>query len=191
MTGQTKFPFIRIGLVVTGLCCLLPAPQARADGAAATGFDATALQTKAANGDTDASFQLGTLDYVGLGVVQDWVAAAKWLTQAANAGDANAQCELGLLYQTGSYGDGLPQEPQVAAQWYQKSADQGNAYGEFALAALYQNGQGVAKDPTKAQALFAKAAAQGYVVDTTSFPLEQLNRHFHELATSLTGETTD
>lgn len=186
MVRQLKQIGISAGVAVLGLLGPV-APQARGDTPA---IDVTALQAKAEGGDALAAFQLGTLDYVGAsGVVQDWVGAAKWLTLSATAGNADAQCELGLLYEIGSYGDAEPQEPATAVQWYGKSAALGNRYGEFALAAMYDSGKGVTKDPVKAAQLYAAASAQGYTADKTTFPEEQINRHFHQIATDLTGTT--
>ncbi len=177
-------------VVMLGLTVLVGAPHARADDAPSGGFDPSALQAAAGSGDSKAEFQLGTLDYVGLGVVQDYIGAARLLKTAAEAGNAEAACELGFLYQTGSFAQGPPPpDPADAAPWYQKAAAAGDAYGEFALAALYQAGQGVAKNPDKAASLFAQAAAQGVTADPTTFPLEQLQRHFYGIAYQVTGQT--
>jgi len=153
-------------------------------------LDLASLQQAAAGGNATAEFQLATLDYVGIGVIQDYIGAADLLKQAALAGNAEAQCELGFLYQTGSFAQGPPPpDPKDALPWYQKSAAHGDAYGEFALAAMLQSGQGVAADPVKAAALFAAAAAQGVKADPASFPLQQLQAHFYSIAYQLTGET--
>jgi TPR repeat protein len=155
----------------------------------ADGFDAATLQSQAAGGDETAEFQLGTLDYVGLGVVQDYIGAMVLLKQSANQGNAEAACEVGFLYQTGSFGQGPPPpDPNDAVPWYAKSAAAGNACGEFALGALYQSGTGVAADPVKSAALLAQAAAQGFSLDPSTFPLEQLQRRFYAAAYKLTGE---
>jgi TPR repeat protein len=153
-------------------------------------FNPAPLQADAQSGNVTAEFQLGTLDYVGLTVVQDYIGAVDLLKQAGNAGNAEAQCEVGFLYQTGSFAQGPPPpDPADAAHWYEKSAALGDPWGEFALAALYQAGQGVPKDAAKAAVLFAQAAAQGVTADPASFPLAQLQTHFYEIAYQLTGET--
>lgn len=153
-------------------------------------FDLTSLQQQAAGGNATAEFQLATLEYVGIGVIQDYIGAADLLKQAALAGNAQAQCELGFLYQTGSFAQGPPPpDPKDALPWYQKSAALGDPYGEFALAAMLQRGQGVAADPVQAAALFAAAAAQGVKADPASFPLQQLQEHFYGIAYQLTGQT--
>ena len=154
-------------------------------------YDAAALEGRAQSGDAAAAFDLGTLDYIGLGVVQDYIGAAAWLKKSALAGNGEAQCELGFLYETGSFGQGPPPpDPKDAAPWYAQAAAQGNACGEFALGSLYASGQGVAKNPAKAAALLAQAAAQGLASGPSVFPLEQLQQRFYAVAYRLTGETT-
>lgn len=172
------------------LALLVPLSPARGQATAQPAFDAGALEAQAQAGDATAAFNLGTLDYVGLGVVQDYIGAAAWLKQSASEGDAEAACELGFLYQTGSFAQGPPPpDPKDAAPWYAQAAARGNACGEFALGALYQTGQGVTKDPEKAAALLAQAAAQGLKPDPSTLPLEQLQQRFYAAAYQLTGQT--
>ena len=169
---------------------LLSSSPAWADGRPQSGFDAAALEAQAQSGDTTAAFNLGTLDYVGIGVVQDYIGAAAWLKKAATLGNEEAACELGFLYQTGSFGQGPPPpDPKDAVPWYAQAAAAGNACGEFALGALYLSGQGVTKDPVKAAALQAQAAAQGLPADPASFPLQQLQDRFYAVANRITGTT--
>jgi len=172
-----------------GIAVLAAWSPARAD-AQPPGFDPTALEAQAQAGDATAAFNLGTLDYTGLGVVQDYIGAAAWLKKSALAGNAEAACELGFLYQTGSFGQGPPPpDPKDAAPWYAEAAAAGNACGAFALSALYASGQGVAKDPAKAAALAAKAASLGLPANPSSFPLQQLQQRFYAVAYQLTGQT--
>jgi TPR repeat protein len=167
---------------------LLAAILAASTAARAQNFNPAALQSQAQSGDATAQLQLGTLDYVGIGVVQDYIGAINLLKSAANAGNAEAACEAGFLYQTGSFAQGPPPpDPADALQWYQKSAAAGDACGEFGLGYLYQTGQGVKPDPVQAAAWFAKAAAQGMKPDPTTFPLQQIQQHFYALADQVTG----
>jgi len=153
-------------------------------------FNPAPIQAQAKAGNAAAEFQLGTLAYVGIAVVQDYTGAIDLLKQAGNAGNSQAQCEAGFLYQTGSFAQGPPPpDPADAAIWYAKSAALGDKWGEFALAALYQTGQGVPKNPARAEALFAQAAAQGVAADPASFPLAQLQTHFYAIAYQITGQT--
>jgi hypothetical protein len=76
-----------------------------------------------------------------------------WMT-AAEAGDADAQNNVGEIYERGLGG-----QPnfEAAVIWYQKAADQGYARALFNLGTLYEQGQGVEKDRLKALNLYRKA----------------------------------
>lgn len=178
--------FIRQRLLVAALVAATATP-AWATTASSGHFDPSALTAKANAGDATAAFELGTLYSAGYGVVQDYLASAKWLRQAADRGNADAACELGMLYQTSTYADTPPQDLPKATQWYKKAADQGNGCGLFALAALYDAGKGVPHDPVKAADLYKAAAAKGYALDKSTFPLEQVYARFHALAARLAG----
>jgi uncharacterized protein len=67
----------------------------------------------------------------------------KWYRKAADQGNANAQFNLGKMYDDG---DGVPQDHAEALKWYLKAADQGNASAQFNLGKMYDNGQGVPQD---------------------------------------------
>ena len=82
------------------------------------------------------------------------------LMQQANAGNAQAENDLGADYNEGQ--GGLPRDPAKAAYWYEKSAEQGYARAEFNLGVDYNQGEdGLPQDPVKAVSWFRKAAAQG------------------------------
>lgn len=146
------------------------------------------LAARAAAGDAKAAYEYGTLAYTGLGVVQDYTAAASWLKKSAQQGNAAAQCELGFLYQTGSFGQGPPPpDPKQAAAWYEMSARQNDACGAFALAALYRRGIGVEKNPVLAASFMAVATAGGFNPQPHVLPLQQLQTYFYGVAYQLTG----
>ena len=75
-------------------------------------------------------------------------AARNWL-RLAEEGDALAQFNLGLLYESGR---GVVADPAKAAAWYERAARQGMARAQYNLALLHQTGRGVPQDV--AQALF-------------------------------------
>jgi len=88
----------------------------------------------------------------------------------AEAGDAQAQYDLGLMYETSGPFDDLNKiNYQIsgniakAVEWYQKSAAQGNPNAQYNLGVLYDNGKGVTKDSAKSVEWWQKAAAQGHV----------------------------
>ena len=87
----------------------------------------------------------------------DATAFAHWQT-LAEAGDAEAQLTLGLLYYQG---DGTAQDSAQAREWLGKAAAQNNTTAQYMLGVLYQRGEGGAQDHAKAREWFEKAAAQG------------------------------
>ena len=78
---------------------------------------------------------------------QEWKAAAE-------AGHAEAQFDLGVLY---AQGRGVRRDLTVAASWYRKSADQGNAAAQVALGQMYLRGWGVPRDEADAMRWFQMA----------------------------------
>jgi uncharacterized protein len=75
----------------------------------------------------------------------------------AQAGDPNAQNELGLLY---SEGRGLPQNFLEAKDWFKKAADKGHAGAQVNLGTLYSLGRGAPYSDHMALFWFQKAAEQ-------------------------------
>ena len=65
----------------------------------------------------------------------------------AEAGDAEAQNDLGVRY---ANGDGVPQDDAEAVRWYRLAADQGLASGQSALGVMYSDGEGVPQDDAEA-----------------------------------------
>jgi hypothetical protein len=84
----------------------------------------------------------------------DYKSALRVWMAAAEAGDADAQNNVGEIYERG-----LGAEPnfEAAVIWYQKAADQGYARAQFNLGTLYEQGQGVPKDRLQALNLYRKA----------------------------------
>jgi len=76
-----------------------------------------------------------------------------WMT-AAEAGEAEAQNNVGEIYERG-----LGTEPnfEAALIWYQKAADQGYAPALFNLGTLYEQGKGVPADKLKALNLYRQS----------------------------------
>lgn len=75
----------------------------------------------------------------------------------AQAGDPNAQNELGLRY---SEGRGLPQNYHEAKDWFKKAADQGHANAQVNLGTLYSLGRGAPYSDPMALFWFQRAAEQ-------------------------------
>jgi TPR repeat protein len=92
----------------------------------------------------------------------------------AEAGDAVAQFNLGVLYDTG---DGIPQNRNEAAKWYSKAAEQGLAVAQHNLALMYLKGEGVPLNYVLAYKWCNLAASQGYDFGITlrEYMTEQLS----------------
>ena len=73
----------------------------------------------------------------------DYATALHEWRPLAKQGNANAQYNLGVLYDKGQ---GVPQNYWLARKWYEKAAAQGDAEAQFNLGFLYANGQGVPQD---------------------------------------------
>ncbi|HEV7405570.1 MAG TPA: SUMF1/EgtB/PvdO family nonheme iron enzyme [Chthoniobacteraceae bacterium] len=84
--------------------------------------------------------------------------AAQWFAKAANAGNAEAQYEVGSMHETGR---GAAKSNRVAATWYRKAAEQSHAPAQAKLAEMYEHGRGVPWDREEATKWYVKAADQG------------------------------
>ena len=84
--------------------------------------------------------------------------AVKFLTQAAEKGQAVAQYRLGTLYERGQ---GVSADPVKAMHWYELSANQDNRKAMHNLAVAYASGPPGKRNMTEAARWFAKAAALG------------------------------
>lgn len=89
------------------------------------------------------------------GLTGDDQSALTWMTKAANQGDAEAQYQLGMYYESGRYAD---RDIAQAVSWYGKAADQGNIRATLALADLYMDGDQVQRDTDRALDLYHRAA---------------------------------
>ena len=82
---------------------------------------------------------------------------AKYLHKLAEAGNIDAQNQLGLLYNEGK---GVPQNFKQASVWFRKAAEQGHAGAQVNLGTLYFLAHGVSQNNQEALFWFHKAAAQ-------------------------------
>jgi len=81
------------------------------------------------------------------------------LFQQAEAGDMDAQYNLGIMYYNG---EGAPQDFGQAMNWFHLAAQQGDADAQFNLGLMIGRGEGVKKDPKISLQWFQKAAEQGH-----------------------------
>ena len=79
----------------------------------------------------------------------------KELLAVAEAGDAEAQYKLGVIYENG---EGVEDNCMAAARWYKLSAEQGYAKAQFNLALLYKSGLGVTQNLQTAKHWMQQAA---------------------------------
>jgi TPR repeat protein len=95
----------------------------------------------------------------------DYQRAYREWKAAADAGQAEAEFDLGVLY---AQGLGVRRDLTTAANWYRKSARQGNAEAEFALGQMYSRGWGVPRDEADALRWFQMANS----VDSSGAPTD-------------------
>ena len=88
-----------------------------------------------------------------------WGQTINELLPKANAGDAQAQYELGYAYYFGT--NGCEKDYTKAFKWYSAAARQGHAKAQFGLGGCYSLGRGVDKDYEQQVYWYKKAAEQG------------------------------
>ena len=81
------------------------------------------------------------------------------LIQKAEAGDADAETELGEIYASG---EGLPKDVLKAANLFRQAAEKGIAKAQFRLGQMYSRGEGVPQDSARATDLIKQSAVNGY-----------------------------
>ena len=126
-------------------------------------------------GDPQAQLELGRRYERGEGVSQDYVKAAAWYQQSADAGNPEAQVALGGLYE---HGRGVPAEARTALKWYLKAAGQAfpgarlrhesldakerRASAQFSMGRRFEEADGVDQNLADAEYWYRLAADQGY-----------------------------
>ncbi len=80
-------------------------------------------------------------------------AAVEWYRKAAEQGYADAQYNIGKMYQ---YGYGVVQNYSKAKKWYRKAAEQGLVRAQNNVGKMYQNGYGVVQNYSKQRNGIAK-----------------------------------
>ena len=95
---------------------------------------------------------------IGQAAWADDVPDFKETLQAAEQGNADAQFNLGVMYDTGQ---GVRQDYAQAVQWYRKAAEQGNAKAQYNLGLMYANGKGARQNLVIAKEWFGKACDNG------------------------------
>lgn len=80
-----------------------------------------------------------------------------WISKAAEQGIADAQKDLGVLYEA------LDEDYSKAMEWYLKAAEQGNVIAMMNIGNLYASKVIGKRDPEEAMKWYRKSAEQGYV----------------------------
>lgn len=80
------------------------------------------------------------------------------LISAAEAGDAEAQYQLGRLFERG---ERVPRDDFEAARWLERAAENGHPLGALDYGWMLANGYGVVKDAARAYYWFGRAEAAG------------------------------
>ncbi len=89
----------------------------------------------------------------------DWQAAWDIWKPLADAGDARAQSNIGVMYDNGNV---VAEDKAEALRWFALSAEGGFPQGQFNLAQKYAGGEGVEQSWTTASRWYQAAARQGH-----------------------------
>ncbi|KAK3833600.1 MAG: hypothetical protein J3R72DRAFT_230870 [Linnemannia gamsii] len=117
------------------------------------------IEAMSDQGYVDHWIKLGYAHQHGLvGISQDFSEAIKWYQMAADRGSAQAQSNIGSMYEEGH---GVTQDFSKAVMWYRKAAAQEYAAAQCNLGGMYMVGTGVTQDYAKAAYWIRKSAVQG------------------------------
>lgn len=122
------------------------------------------IHDAAEQGDKFAQNGLGLLYDTGHGVPRDTYQAIAWYRKAAEQGLADAQYNLGAMYESNA-----PQDYTQAFLWFSKAAEHGLSYAQYKIGSMYKSGKGVTQNYTEAVRWLCKATEQG--VDDAKFEL--------------------
>lgn len=79
--------------------------------------------------------------------------------ERAEAGDADAQVNLGHLYERGL---GVMPDRAAALAWYRRAAERGDAPAQYQVGLMHELGLGVSADAGAAEYWYRRAIDQGY-----------------------------
>ncbi len=92
---------------------------------------------------------------------QDFATALRLLRPLAEKGNAEAQCQLGLMYFDGK---GVPKDATEGTKWLLRAAEQGHPSAQWYAGGSYMRGRGVPEDLVEAAKWFRRSADQGYAI---------------------------
>lgn len=93
------------------------------------------------------------------GIEPNQAVAAEHFQRAADAGDAHAQANYGMMLASGV---GIPQNNATALKYFRAAAKQGSGFANYGIGILYMSGGGVKKNQAAAVYYFEKAVELGY-----------------------------
>jgi len=91
----------------------------------------------------------------------DYATALRLLRPLAEKGNAEAQCQLGLMYFDG---EGVPKDATEGTKWVLRAAEQGHEGAQWYAGGSYMRGRGVPEDPVEAAKWYRRSADQGYAI---------------------------
>lgn len=89
----------------------------------------------------------------------DYATALREWRPLAEAGNRDAQFNLGLAYENGL---GVPADGAEAARWYRRAAEQDDRQAQAYLAEMYAKGLGIPRDDIEALHWYRRAAERGH-----------------------------
>lgn len=168
MTRRGRPGALAAMLLGAALACAQPGPGRAQQQGAEQGPDQVPLATirqQAETGDAQAQYDLARRHDRGLGMPQDFVAAALWAERAAQQGHRAAQNLLGRYYHSGRGGrDGRAE----AELWLSRAAETGDPQYLFDLASALETPREGAPDMARAARLYGQAAEAGHLEATVS-----------------------
>ncbi len=115
------------------------------------------FQVSAKTPTTSNAFEFGWAAYE----YGDYQEAARIWQPLAAQGDAQAQLNLGTLY---DFGQGVQMDVALAVKWYRAAATQGNQAAQFNLGMMYETGRGTPQHYADAALWYQTAAQEGLAI---------------------------
>ena len=111
----------------------------------------------AEGGDATSQYNVGTIYYIGVGVVQNYVETFKWYKLAACQGLVGAQLSIAAMYEAG---EGVTQSNVIAHMWY--NIVSANGFKDASKWRAEIAAKMTQEDIAKAQAMAQECISSGY-----------------------------
>jgi TPR repeat protein len=113
----------------------------------------SAVRTRADRGDPIAQHTLASNLY---SAADDLAQAIAWFRKAAAQSHADAEFQLGQIYE---FGFGVPADDREALTWYRRAAEHGSSAAQRTVGDHYRRGRAVAMDDVEAVRWYQRAAS--------------------------------